>query len=69
MHCHHKIPVKYGGKDNYSNLIILTEDVHILLHATDESVINHYMSVLNLNHNQIIKLNTLRKQAGIDVIE
>lgn len=69
MHCHHKIPVKYGGKDNYSNLILLAEDVHILLHATDEAVINHYMSVLNLNHNQIIKLNKLRKQAGLDAIE
>ena len=69
MHCHHKIPVKLGGKDNYSNLILLAEDVHILLHATDEAVIKHYMSVLNLNRNQIIKLNKLRKQAGLDVIE
>ena len=69
MHCHHKIPVKLGGKDSYSNLIFLTEDVHILLHATDEAVIKHYMSVLNLNHNQIVKLNKLRKQAGLDVIE
>ena len=69
MHCHHKIPVKLGGKDSYSNLILLTDDVHILLHATDEAVIKHYMSVLNLNHNQIIRLNKLRKQAGLDVIE
>ncbi len=69
MHCHHKIPVKLGGKDNYSNLILLTDDVHILLHATDETVIKHYMSVLNLNRNQIVKLNKLRKQAGLDVIK
>ena len=69
MYCHHKIPVKLGGKDNYSNLILLTEDAHILLYATDGSVIKHYMSVLNLNRNQIIKLNKLRNQAGLDVIE
>lgn len=69
MHCHHKIPVKYGGKDNYSNLILLTEDVHILLHATDADIIEHYMKMLNLNHNQIIKLNKLRTQAGLESIE
>lgn len=68
MHCHHKIPVKDGGKDNYRNLIFLTEDVHILLHATDATVIEHYMSILKLNRNQMIKLNKLRKQAGLEEI-
>lgn len=69
MHCHHKIPVKNGGKDNYGNLIFLTEEVHILLHATDTTVIEHYMSILKLNHNQMIKLNKLRKQAGLEEIK
>lgn len=69
MHCHHKIPIKNGGKDNYGNLIFLTEEVHILLHATDTAVIEHYMSILKLNHNQMIKLNKLRKQAGLEEIK
>lgn len=69
MHCHHKIPVKNDGKDNYGNLIFLTEEVHILLHATDTAVIEHYMSILKLNHNQMIKLNKLRKQAGLEEIK
>lgn len=69
MHCHHKIPVKNGGKDNYGNLIFLTEEVHILLHATDTTVIEHYISILKLNHNQMIKLNKLRKQAGLEEIK
>lgn len=69
MHCHHKNPVKNGGKDNYGNLIFLTEEVHILLHATDTTVIEHYMSILKLNHNQMIKLNKLRKQAGLEEIK
>ena len=47
MHCHHKIPIKNGGKDNYGNLILLLEEVHILVHATDVNVIEHYMCFLN----------------------
>ncbi len=69
MHCHHKIPVKNGGKDNYGNLIFLTEEVHILLHATDTTVIEYYMSILKLNHSQMIKLNKLRKQSGLEDIK
>ena len=68
MDCHHKIPVKQGGKDNYSNLILLTEEVHILLHAVEDNVIKHYMDSLKLNHNQLTKLNKLRKTAGLELI-
>ena len=69
MHCHHKIPIKNGGKDNYGNLILLLEEVHILVHATDVNVIEHYMCILKLNHNQMIKLNKLRNQAGLEEIK
>lgn len=69
MHCHHKIPVKQGGKDDYNNLILLTDEVHILLHSVEDNVIKHYMDILKLNHNQLVKLNKLRKSIGLEVIQ
>lgn len=36
IHCHHKVPKKLGGKDNYQNLIIIHKDVHRLIHATKQ---------------------------------
>lgn len=34
IHCHHKTPIKSGGTDKYENLLLISENVHILLHAT-----------------------------------
>lgn len=65
MHCHHKTPRKHGGSDHYANLTLVTGQVHILIHATDSVVIERYMQALNLNSNQLGKLNTLRKKAGL----
>lgn len=36
MDCHHKIPKYLGGTDEYQNLILVTREVHILIHATRE---------------------------------
>lgn len=69
MHCHHKIPVKQGGKDEYNNLILLTDEVHILLHSVEDSVIKRYMDILKLNHNQLVKINKLRKTIGLEIIQ
>lgn len=69
MHCHHKIPVKQGGKDDYNNLILLTDEVHILLHSIEDSVIKRYMDILKLNHNQLMKINKLRKTIGLEIIQ
>lgn len=68
MHCHHKIPRKQDGSDRYANLVLITEKVHILLHATDDEVIAHYMQLLKLDTKQLGKLNTLRKAAGLFTI-
>lgn len=65
IHCHHKIPRKQGGKDQYSNLVLVTEEAHILIHATDVKVIAQYAQLLNLKANQRSKLNTLRKTLGL----
>ena len=64
IHCHHKLPKNKGGRDNYQNLIIVRESVHILIHATSESTIAKYLSELSLNKRQLVKLNKLRKEAG-----
>jgi hypothetical protein len=64
IHCHHKFPKNKGGRDNYQNLIIVRESVHILIHATSESTIAKYLSELSLNKRQLAKLNKLRKEAG-----
>lgn len=65
IHCHHKTPRKQGGNDRYSNLVLVSEEVHILIHATDREVIARYSQLLKLNAKQQAKLNTLRKTAGL----
>lgn len=64
IHCHHITPISMGGKDNYQNLIIVRESVHILIHATSDMTIAKHLSALHLNKKQLAKLNKLRKEAG-----
>ena len=68
IHCHHKVPKKLGGKDNYQNLIIIHKDVHRLIHATKQETISKYLSLLKLNKQQISKVNKLRKMVGNETI-
>lgn len=65
IHCHHIKPVKHGGNDNYGNLTLVLEPVHKLIHATLDTVIERYMSMLNLDSQQMKKLNKLRISAGL----
>ena len=65
IHCHHIKPVKHGGYDNYGNLILVLEPVHKLIHATLGTVIARYMNMLNLDSQQMKKLNKLRASAGL----
>lgn len=65
IHCHHKTPRKQGGNDRYGNLVLVTEDAHVLIHATDSEVIARYTQLLKLNAKQREKLNTLRKATGL----
>lgn len=68
IHCHHRIPKKDGGKDNYKNLVLILDTVHKLLHATNEDTIKKYLSILNLDKEQIKKLNKLRIDAKLTPI-
>ena len=68
IHCHHKIPTKQGGTDEYGNLILVLEEVHKLIHATAEEIINKYLTILNLTKDQLEKVNKLRKLAHLEEI-
>lgn len=68
IHCHHKVPVRNGGSDEYANLILVSKAVHILIHASSESTIEKYLKSLNLDDKQIGKLNKLRTMAEMPPI-
>ena len=68
IHCHHKTPKSLGGGDEYSNLIILHERVHRLIHATTDETISAISQTIQLKQPQLMKLNKLRKQAGNEAI-
>lgn len=69
IHCHHIIPRKDGGGDNYQNLILIDKRVHILLHATKAETIEKYLGILNLSKAQLNKLNTYRATLNLNAIE
>lgn len=68
IHCHHKKPVKDGGADEYKNLTLVTENVHRLIHATNEDTIRKYLEVIKPDTKQLAKLNKLRQMAGNEII-
>jgi len=68
IHCHHKRPKSAGGTDAYANLVIVSETVHQLVHATDEKTIYRLLQTLRLDDQQRNKLNKLRKQANLNAI-
>ncbi|WP_423719288.1 HNH endonuclease [Anaerotruncus rubiinfantis] len=59
MEVHHLTPRSNGGKDNYSNLALVTGDVHKLIHAVDPVIIQKYLDKLNM-----VKLNKFQLLAG-----
>lgn len=68
IRCHHKVPLSKGGTDRYSNLILVSDAVHHLIHATLVETIQKYLNQLQLNKKQLEKINRLRKLAGVSVI-
>lgn len=69
MDCHHKIPKYLGGTDEYQNLILVTREVHILIHATREETINKNLQNLKIGQTGIKKINKLRKLVGNNEIK
>ncbi len=69
IHCHHIIPRKDGGGDNYQNLLLIDKRVHILLHTTKAETIEKYLEILNLSKAQLNKLNAYRAILNLTAIE
>lgn len=69
IHCHHKKARKHGGTDEFSNLVLIHEDVHKLIHATQKDTILNYLEMLKLNAEQIRKVNYLRYMLGLTIIK
>lgn len=66
IHCHHKLPKYFGGTDEYKNLVIISEDVHRLIHATSLETIRKYLEKLKLDPKQLKKLEKLRSLAKVE---
>uniref|UniRef100_UPI001E2847DA HNH endonuclease signature motif containing protein n=1 Tax=Paraliobacillus sp. X-1268 TaxID=2213193 RepID=UPI001E2847DA len=67
-HCHHKNPYHLSKDDSFSNLVILHESVHRLVHMKDNDKIKALIKILNLSKKQLGKLNELRLQCHNQVI-
>jgi hypothetical protein len=67
-HCHHKNPYHLSKDDTFSNLVILHEAVHRLVHLKDNEKIKLLMKVLKLTKKQKEKLNELRLQCQNEAI-
>ena len=68
FHCHHILPINAGGGDKYSNLIIITPDIHRLIHASKSETIHQLLVKLELPKKQIAKVNKFRVKVGNIVI-
>jgi RNA-directed DNA polymerase len=67
FHCHHKLPRNKGGTDKMANLVILSPDMHRLIHATSPKVMEKYKPLLS-KKTQLNRLNLLRTQVGVSPI-
>lgn len=68
IHCHHKVPVSKGGGDEYANLILVSKDIHTVIHASTDETIRKYLTILKLDAKQLTKLNKLRTMAEMPQI-
>ena len=66
IYCHHKSPRHLGGTDAYQNLILVCQDVHRLVHATNPETIAKYTELLNLDQTQVQKLDNLRSLVHVE---
>ncbi len=69
IHCHHILLRKSGGGDDYGNLILISENVHILLHATRSETVRKYLDLIKPSKGQLTKINQYRKILNLEEIE
>ena len=64
MECHHIQPKSQGGLDNYNNLVLITKEVHKLIHSTQMETINKYLKYVPTDKVTLENLNKLRTKVG-----
>lgn len=68
FHCHHIIPRHLGGTDEYKNLVIVSIEVHRLIHATNQALIERLVRQYCITDEQIEKINKYRKMCKLENI-
>ena len=68
IHCHHKKPRNLGGKDEYSNLILVLDRIHEIIHMINKDVIRERLLQCHITSKQLKKINSLRECAGLETI-
>lgn len=68
VHCHHKIPWHISKDDSYDNLIIISKDVHELIHLKNIDAILTKISILKLTESHLEMVNELRMKANLPSI-
>jgi hypothetical protein len=69
VHCHHWKPVSLGGTDEYSNLRIVHENVHKLIHATTKETLSKYLLLTDCREKgRLQKINRWRIVAELEPI-
>lgn len=66
--CHHITPIYFGGGDEYKNLIIVSDKIHILIHSVNPKTLKKYLSAVNPDKKQLSKINALRVKAHMPEI-
>ncbi|MDD3049466.1 MAG: group II intron reverse transcriptase/maturase [Bacilli bacterium] len=64
MEIHRKIPKYNGGTDEYSNLIYIKSNIHIIIHETQIDLLQEHFKKENLNKNALKQINALRILVG-----
>lgn len=66
VHCHHIIPRRLNGSDRYDNLVIVSKEVHNLIHSVNTEKVRAMTK--NWTCKAKLKFNKLRKQAKLEEI-
>lgn len=69
IHCHHIKAIQDGGTDKFQNLVIVHKEIHTLIHATSQEIIERILKHFQLSMKQIAKVNELRIKVKNGVIK
>lgn len=69
VHCHHYVPLQFGGTDEFKNLRIIHKSLHILVHATKKDTIKKYVEEQKVNSKDLLKINVYRKKCNLEPIK